>query len=239
MSEGSAEQKPVSFDVAELLGRLKYDSAGLIAAVAQDALTGDVLMVAWMDRAAVAATFETGNATFFSRSRQRQWVKGETSGHFLRVQSVHVDCDADTLLLRVKPEGPSCHTGRPTCFFTEVGPGGTERAPETAPATFLAELEGEIRQRQLNSTGAKSYTRSLLDAGADRIGAKLREEADELARAIAGESTERVASEAADVLYHLLVGLRSRDVAFADVLSVLGARSGVSGLVEKARRGRS
>jgi phosphoribosyl-ATP pyrophosphohydrolase/phosphoribosyl-AMP cyclohydrolase len=220
--------------VSELLARLKYDANGLVTAVAQDAVTGDVLMVAWMDRAAVLATLETGRATFFSRSRQRQWVKGETSGHWLLVQSVHVDCDADTLLLRVTPQGPACHTGRPTCFFKDLAPGSHE-GPPPAP-NFLAALEGEIRERQRTASSSKSYTRSLLDGGADKIGGKLREEADELARAIAGESAERVASEAADVLYHLLVGLRLRDVELAQVLKVLSARSGVGGLVEKAQR---
>jgi phosphoribosyl-AMP cyclohydrolase / phosphoribosyl-ATP pyrophosphohydrolase len=220
---------------SEVLDRLKYDANGLITAVAQDHVTGDVLMVAWMDRAAVEATQQTGKATFFSRSRQRQWVKGETSGHWLRVQSVHVDCDADTLLVRVQPEGPSCHTGRPTCFFKDLAPDAKEGPPPAAH--FLAALENEIRERQLNASGTKSYTRSLLDGGPDKIGGKLREEADELARAIAAESEQRVASEAADVLYHLLVGLRSRNVDLSAVLEVLRARSGVSGLVEKASRG--
>jgi phosphoribosyl-ATP pyrophosphohydrolase/phosphoribosyl-AMP cyclohydrolase len=233
LSQSVPPENPLQ--VGEMLDRLKYDANGLIAAVAQDHLTGDVLMVAWMDRAAVEATLQSGKATFFSRSRQRQWVKGETSGHWLRVQSVHVDCDADTLLVRVQPDGPSCHTGRPTCFFKDLAPNAQEGAPPAA--NFLALLENEIRERQLNASGSKSYTRSLLDGGPDKIGGKLREEADELARAIAGESEERVASEAADVLYHLLVGLRSRNVDLAAVLGVLAARSGVSGLVEKARRG--
>lgn len=234
---------------------LKFDANGLIPAIAQDLVNGDILMVAWMDRAAVQATLDTGKATFFSRSRGRAWVKGETSGHFLHVASMHADCDADTLLLRVRPAGPACHTGRPTCFFRGVS-GGSEssetRSPADAapiegtaslegkpPATFLGELEREILDRQKRSTGERSYTRSLLDAGASKIAAKLREEAGELGEALASETSERVASEAADVIYHLLVGLRLRDVSIADVLGVLAARAGVSGHAEKASRGRS
>lgn len=217
---------------------LKFDAAGLIAALAQDHLTGDVLMVGWMNQSAVDATLRTGRATFFSRSRQRLWVKGETSGHFLNVHSVHVDCDADTLLLRVSPAGPACHTGQPTCFFREVnsdsGVNGdsVERPP---PATFLQSLEREIAARE-QSTGDKSYTRALLDGGAAKIGAKLREEAAEVEQALASESAERVANEAADLLYHLMVGLRLRGVGVAEVLQVLATRAGVSGHAEKAAR---
>jgi phosphoribosyl-AMP cyclohydrolase / phosphoribosyl-ATP pyrophosphohydrolase len=211
---------------------LKFDASGLIVAVAQDHLTGDVLMVAWMNREAVEATLSTGKATFFSRSRQRLWVKGETSGHWLHVKSVHVDCDGDTLLLAVAPSGPSCHTGSTTCFFRPLPPAEAEAVP---PATFVARLELEIAARE-KSSGERSYTRALLDAGAPKIGAKLSEEAAELGQALAQESPERVASEAADVLYHLLVGLRLRGVPLTEVWRVLEARSGVSGHAEKAAR---
>jgi phosphoribosyl-ATP pyrophosphohydrolase/phosphoribosyl-AMP cyclohydrolase len=214
---------------------LKFDDNGLLPAIAQDRLTGQVRMVAWMNRDAVTQTLASGNATFFSRSRQALWTKGETSGHILRVSSVVLDCDADTLLLLVDPEGASCHTGSPSCFFRVLDGGGTvvERARDAAP--FLQELESVIAERQ-TSTGEKSYTRALLDGGAVKIGAKLREEAAELEQAIAEESDERVASEAADVLYHVLVGLRSRGVAVRQVLEVLARRAGVSGHVEKAQR---
>src|SRR5688572_33340096 len=99
---------------------LTFDDKGLIAAIAQDALTGEVRMLGWMNQEAVAATLNSGNATFFSRSRSRLWVKGESSGHFLKVRSVVTDCDADTLLLLVDPSGPTCHTGKPNCFFRRV-----------------------------------------------------------------------------------------------------------------------
>lgn len=214
---------------------LKFDERGLCVAIAQDHVTGDVRMVAWMNAAALAQTLATGKATFFSRSRNKLWTKGETSGHFLHVMSTHVDCDGDALLLRVSPVGPSCHTGRPTCFFRDVNREGITQ--ETAPpaSNFLSVLERELIERQ-TSTGKKSYTKALLDAGAGKIGDKVEEEAGEFAHAIASESDERVVNEAADVLYHLLVGLRLRGVSVSDVLTTLAARAGVSGHEEKARR---
>jgi phosphoribosyl-ATP pyrophosphohydrolase/phosphoribosyl-AMP cyclohydrolase len=213
---------------------LKFDEKGLITAVAQDQASGEVRMVAWMNAEAVEQTLATGLATFYSRSRQKLWVKGESSGHRLRVRSVFADCDGDTLLLLVSPEGPSCHTGRPGCFFQELDEEAAT-GPVRQALPYLFELEAVIRERQ-SSDGQKSYTRALLDGGAPRINEKLREEADELARAIEAENDERVASEAADVLYHLLVGLRHRDVALESVIEKLVARSGQSGHAEKAAR---
>lgn len=191
-------------------------------------------MVAWMNEAALDQTLATGLATFFSRSRGKLWVKGETSGHRLRVAEVVADCDADTLLLLVDPEGASCHTGRPTCFFRRVSAGGIGE-PTGAALPYLFELEATIAARAA-STAEKSYTRSLLDGGAQKIGAKLTEEADELRRAIEAESDERVASEAADVLYHALVGLRLRGVPLRAVVEKLLARTTQSGHAEKAGR---
>lgn len=191
-------------------------------------------MVAWMNAEALEQTLATGLATFFSRSRQRLWVKGETSGHRLHVHAVMADCDADTLLLLVDPEGASCHTGRPTCFFRQVTPEGVGEPGRTA-LPYLFELEETVAERA-SATAEKSYTRSLLDGGAAKINAKIEEEASELARAIAGESDERVASEAADVLYHVLVGLKLRGVPLRSVVETLLARSARSGLAEKAAR---
>jgi phosphoribosyl-ATP pyrophosphohydrolase/phosphoribosyl-AMP cyclohydrolase len=216
---------------------ITFDSNGLVTAIAQDRATGEVRMVAWMNAEALDRTLATGMATFYSRSRQKLWVKGETSGNRLRVSSVLADCDADTLLLLVDPEGVSCHTGRPTCFFRELSPAGIAEPGRTA-LPYLFELEETIRERT-SETAAKSYTRSLLDAGAPKINAKLIEEADELTRAIAGESDERVASEAADVIYHLLVGLRLRGVPLRSVVEKLLARSAQSGHAEKAARNTS
>ncbi|HEY3500416.1 MAG TPA: bifunctional phosphoribosyl-AMP cyclohydrolase/phosphoribosyl-ATP diphosphatase HisIE [Polyangiaceae bacterium] len=211
---------------------LKFDERGLITAVAQDRTSGEVRMVAWMNAEALERTLETGLATFYSRSRQKLWVKGESSGHSLRVSGVFADCDGDTLLLLVDPEGPSCHTGRPGCFFQPLGAAAGE---ERQALPYLFELEAVIRDRQ-SSDGKKSYTRSLLDSGPPGINAKLREEANELATALESESDERVASEAADVLYHLMVGLRHRGVTLESVVETLLARSHRSGHAEKAAR---
>jgi phosphoribosyl-ATP pyrophosphohydrolase/phosphoribosyl-AMP cyclohydrolase len=211
---------------------LKYDERGLIPAVVQDRFTGEVRMVAWMNAESLKATEETGIATFFSRSRDELWVKGATSGNRLKVASIAADCDADTLVLQVDPEGPSCHTGRESCFFRDfLRDESDERAP------FLVELERVIAERE-RSSAEKSYTRSLLDGGPERIGAKLSEEAGELSLALQAESDERVTAEAADVLFHLLVGLRARRVSLRAVVAELARRSGTSGHAEKASRGR-
>jgi phosphoribosyl-ATP pyrophosphohydrolase/phosphoribosyl-AMP cyclohydrolase len=209
---------------------IKWDERGLVTTVAQDRLTGEVRMVAWMNAEALARTRATGWATFFSRSRQEIWEKGATSGNRMRVAGMALDCDGDTLLLLVDPEGPSCHTGRKSCFFT----GDDGETIDAVPT--LGELEAVIAARA-SSTADQSYTRSLLDGGSPRIGEKLREEADELARAIASEAPERVSAEAADLLFHLLVGLRAREVPLREVLAELSRRSGRSGHAEKASRG--
>ena len=214
---------------------LAFGESGLLPAVVQDRLTGQVRMVGYMNREALAATLRTGRATFFSRSRNELWEKGQSSGNTLRVVSLHADCDADTILVLADPTGPTCHTGTPSCFFRRVGADGVLVDDVRDATTFLEELEREIDARK-QSVGSKSYTRYLLDGGAERIGAKLREEADELARAIEGESAERVASEAADVLYHAMVGLASRGVALRDVIAKLAERAGTSGHEEKASR---
>jgi phosphoribosyl-ATP pyrophosphohydrolase/phosphoribosyl-AMP cyclohydrolase len=192
-------------------------------------------MVAWMNEEALDKTLSTGLATFYSRSRSALWVKGETSGNRLNVSSVVADCDGDTLLLLVDPEGPSCHTGRPTCFFQKLdGRGPSELERQAVP--YLFELEDVIRERQ-GATAGKSYTKTLFESGAAGIGAKIREEALELTDAIERESGDRVASEAADLFYHALVGLRLRGVSLREVVARLHDRSHASGHEEKAARG--
>jgi phosphoribosyl-AMP cyclohydrolase / phosphoribosyl-ATP pyrophosphohydrolase len=215
---------------------LKFDDRGLMPAVVQDWLTGQVRMCAFVNREAIARTAETGRATFFSRSRGTLWEKGETSGNALHVRELYVDCDADTLLVLAEPAGNSCHTGQPSCFFRRFQ--GQKIVDEAVPAVaFLNRLEAEIQSRRA-STAEKSYTKSLLEAGAGKIGDKVREEAGEFARAIASESDDRVASEAADLVYHLMVGLASRSVTWRAVIEVLAKRAGTSGHAEKASRGK-
>lgn len=192
-------------------------------------------MVAWMNLEALRKTLSTGLATFYSRSRQSLWTKGETSGHTLRVLSLHADCDGDTLLLRVAAHGPSCHTGQPTCFFREFDADGRLVEQSQPPAHFLAQLERELIARQ-SSTAEKSYTKSLLQAGVAKISEKIVEEAGEFTAALTSESDERVVNEAADLLYHALVGLRHRGIPLNRVLETLEGRSKQSGLAEKAQR---
>ena len=214
---------------------LAWGDAGLIPAIVQDRITGQVRMLAYMNRASLERTIETGRATFFSRSRGALWEKGETSGNTLSVAAIVADCDADALLLLVDPAGPTCHTGKPACFFRHVDEGGFAAETGVPAAAFLEVLEREIEARR-TSSAEKSYTRSLLDGGPAKIGAKIREEADELVRAIEGEDDGRVANEAADLVYHVLVGLASRGVPLRDVVQVLAARAGTSGHEEKAKR---
>jgi phosphoribosyl-ATP pyrophosphohydrolase/phosphoribosyl-AMP cyclohydrolase len=217
------------------LDALKFNELGLVPAIVQDRLTGEVRMMAWMNQAAVTATITTRKATFYSRSRQSLWVKGETSGHVLHVHDLLADCDGDTLLVLVDPAGPSCHTGRDNCFFERVAESGTETVAPAVP--FLSRLEHVLEERK-QATAEKSYTRSLFDGGVPKIGKKIVEEAGEVVEALANESDERVASEAADVLYHLLVGLRHRGVPLRAVIETLAKRFGTGGHTEKAARGR-
>jgi phosphoribosyl-AMP cyclohydrolase / phosphoribosyl-ATP pyrophosphohydrolase len=171
-------------------------------------------MLGWMDDEALARTLTTGRATYWSRSRQDYWVKGETSGNRQWVKEVRLDCDGDTLLVKVDQEGPACHTGERTCFFTgDLNP---------VPYEALPGLERTIADRATNPTDA-SYTAQLL-ADPPHIGEKVQEEAEEVVRAAREESDERVAEEAADVLYHLAVLLRSRGLSLADAEEVLVGR---------------
>ncbi|MCA9576221.1 MAG: bifunctional phosphoribosyl-AMP cyclohydrolase/phosphoribosyl-ATP diphosphatase HisIE [Polyangiales bacterium] len=220
------------------LSELKWDAAGLVTVVVQDQATGEIRMVAHANREALDATLATGQAHFYSRSRASLWLKGETSGHTIAVSEVWADCDADAVLYLAAPAGPSCHTGRDTCFFRRVTAEGIQDEPHRHGQPTLLALEGALAQRA-SSTADKSYTKSLLVKGAAKIGEKIREEADEVSVAIAEESDDAVASEAADVLYHLMVGLLLRKVPLRRVQEVLGARFGVSGHVEKASRVKS
>ena len=217
-------------DGEKTMSDLKFNAEGLIPAIVQDRVTGEVRMMAWMNREALEQTIQSRRATFYSRSRSKIWVKGEESGNVLHVESVMADCDGDTLLLLCDPEGPSCHTGRDNCFFVPLDGGGDDSAKP-----FTQRLEGVLEARK-TSTTEKSYTRSLFEGGGEKIGRKIVEEAAEVVQAISQESDERVASEAADVFYHVLVGLRYRNIGWVEVLRVLAGRFGVGGHVEKAAR---
>lgn len=199
----------------------------LTAAVVQHALTGRVLMLGYMDDAALAKTRETGQVWFWSRSRQRLWMKGETSGNVLKLVDIKADCDADAWLVRALPLGPTCHTGSQTCFGTD----GKE-----PPPTELEALYQTILARMDAPAGTRSYVKQLLEQ--DRVGQKIGEEANELAAELPAGSKERVVAEAADLFFHALVGLAARDVTLEDVAAELHRRAGLSGLDEKAARGK-
>jgi phosphoribosyl-ATP pyrophosphohydrolase/phosphoribosyl-AMP cyclohydrolase len=194
-------------------GGLAFDAAGLVPVVVQDRSSGDVLMLAWANAEALARTAETGLAHFWSRSRRTLWRKGETSGHGLRVREVRTDCDRDALLMVVDPEGPACHTGARTCFG-EDGP---------ALAGVLDELQRVIGARA-GAAPETSYTARLFAKGPDHVLKKIGEEATEVILAAKGESGERLAQEAADLVYHLVVALRQRGVGVEAVLETLKAR---------------
>jgi phosphoribosyl-ATP pyrophosphohydrolase/phosphoribosyl-AMP cyclohydrolase len=209
---------------------IAFDDRGLVPVIAQDHLTGEIRMLAHANREAVERTLATGRATFFSRSRSTLWEKGESSGNTMDVVSVLLDCDADALVYLVAPRGPTCHTGAPSCFFRTADDGADARA-----RPLLSRLEAVLDARK-SATAKASYTKSLYDGGPPRIGEKLREEAAELAEAVGSEDSSRVVAEAADVLFHLMVALRARDVSFEAVLTELHRRSGTSGHDEKLSR---
>ena len=214
---------------------LKWDAAGLVTVVVQDRHTGEIRMLAHASRDAVERTLESGDAWFFSRSRSALWRKGETSGNVIRVFEVWADCDGDALVYLADPAGPSCHTERATCFFRRVRADGVEAVSNDHAAPTFLRLTHTLDAR-MSAEAEKSYTKSLFEKGAPKIGEKLEEEAHELADAVASEATERVVSEAADVLYHAMVGLRFRDTDLRAVAEELARRFGVSGHDEKASR---
>jgi phosphoribosyl-ATP pyrophosphohydrolase/phosphoribosyl-AMP cyclohydrolase len=225
-----------------LWSTLAPDSAGLVAAIIVDRSDGRVLMLGYMNRDALAATLDTRKVTFYSRSKQRLWQKGESSGHTLALVSMRVDCDGDALLIEAEPAGPTCHTGTSSCFFkpVELDSASVTTEDDGPPRRALAALWQVIQDRKagrgMTNREGKSYVRSLLDAGPDKIDAKLREEAAELGQALRHESDDRVASEAADLLFHALVGLAARDLQPDSVAAILRARHGLSGVDEKASR---
>ena len=197
------------------MDEISFDENGLVPCVVQDARTGEVLTLAYMNQEALERTRSTGETWFWSRSRGELWHKGETSGNVQRVKELRWDCDADAVLALVEPAGPACHTGERTCFHN-----GQLEPP--VPAEALPILERTISQRKAERPEG-SYTAELL-ADPGRIGDKVREEADEVARAAAEEPDQRVAAEAADVLYHLAVLLVSRGLRFDDALAELNGR---------------
>jgi phosphoribosyl-ATP pyrophosphohydrolase/phosphoribosyl-AMP cyclohydrolase len=215
-----------------MFAEIEFDQRGLAPCVVQDFATGEVLMLAYVSAESLEMTLESGELHFHSRSRDAIWKKGETSGNFLHLRQLRYDCDGDALVALVDPAGPACHTGQRSCFYREVlGSASTRKdappAPgEPFPVSFeaLAALERTLRSRAVERPEG-SYTVQLLE-NPELIGEKVEEEAEEVVRAAREETEERVAEEAADVLYHLSVLLVSRGVSQAAVMEVLNARRG-------------
>lgn len=195
--------------------QIDFGPDGLVPCVMQDASTGEVLTLAYMNEEALARTRESGEMHFWSRSRGELWRKGETSGNTMALRGLRYDCDADALVALVDASGPACHTGERSCFYR----GDTD----PRPAEALAALQRTIAQRKAAPSVGSSYTAELL-ADPSFIGEKVREEAEEVTRAAREESDERVASEAADVLYHLAVLMAARDLSLVDAFEVLNER---------------
>jgi phosphoribosyl-ATP pyrophosphohydrolase/phosphoribosyl-AMP cyclohydrolase len=202
---------------ASVIDEVAFDDKGLVPCVVQDWRTGEVLTLAYMNREALERTLSSGETHFWSRSREELWHKGETSGNVQRVRSLRYDCDADALLALVDPAGPACHTGERTCFYRTVG------EPTVAIHEALPALARTLAERAQDLPEG-SYTAELLRAGPAKVGEKVEEEAEEVARAARDESNERVQEEAADVLYHLGVLLQTRDLGFSDALDELTSR---------------
>ena len=207
------------------MDELRWDERGLIPAVVQETETGEVLMVAWMDRRSLDLTRSTGQSHFWSRSREALWRKGETSGHVQHVDGIYADCDRDTLLVQVHQEGVACHTGARTCFFTRLAEAGgpSPSGAEAGPA-MLEVLERVLQSRKV-APPPGSYVASLFEKGEPEICRKIGEEAVEVVTAaLGGEGDERLVSEVADLWFHTLVLLAARGIPLARVYAELARR---------------
>ncbi|OEL26836.1 Histidine biosynthesis bifunctional protein hisIE, chloroplastic [Dichanthelium oligosanthes] len=247
MAAGSAQTAPgtVAVDamVDTLLDSVKWDSKGLAVAIAQNVDTGAILMQGFANKEALAKTISTRKATFFSRSRSSLWTKGETSMNFINVHDIFLDCDRDSIIYLGKPDGPTCHTGAETCYYTSVYDAlqGLKTNEDRQVTTTLYSLEDTISRRQEETVGSgkPSWTKKLL-LDNQLLCSKICEEAGELIQTLLeNEDQSRTASEMADLLYHAMVLLRVKDVKMEEVLEVLRKRFSQSGIEEKASRNKS
>ncbi|MFK2820286.1 bifunctional phosphoribosyl-AMP cyclohydrolase/phosphoribosyl-ATP diphosphatase HisIE [Flavobacteriaceae sp. LMIT009] len=193
---------------------IKYNSHGLIPAIIQDTKTKTVLMLGYMNEESIQKTKDTKKVTFFSRSKQRLWTKGEESGNFLNLVSIKNDCDNDTLLIQVNPEGPTCHKGTDTCWEEE----------NASSLGFLTELEDIISQRKENASGDTSYVASLFEKGINKIAQKVGEEAVETVIEAKDTNDDLFLNESADLLFHYLILLQAKDYKLKDIVNVLKSR---------------
>lgn len=199
---------------------LKFNDKGLVVAIAQDANTGEVLMQAYMNQEAVDKTIESGLATYFSRSRNKLWVKGEESGNTQRVVKLSYDCDADCILMKVIPNGPACHTGNYTCFYRDL-----VDMPEYPSSAIINDIVKVIEDREANPVKG-SYTNYLLDKGLDKVLKKIGEESSEVIIASKNNDKREQIMEISDLLYHTLVLMNISDISLKDIYSELMTREG-------------
>ncbi len=215
---------PVDAAALDIEGLAWEKQDGLLPTIVQDADSHRVLMLGYMSREALAKTLELRQVTFYSRSKQRLWTKGESSGHALTLVSLEVDCDKDTLLVQARPHGPTCHLGTQSCFPSAPGT-DSEHDPGDVLGDVLGELDDLIRLREADRPPG-SYTTKLFDSGIKRIAQKVGEEGLETALAAVVEDDEALLGETSDLLYHLIVLLRARGLSLADALAVLTKRRG-------------
>ena len=201
----------------EFLNEIKFDEKGLVPAVAYDVISGQVVMMAYMNKESIEMTLESGYCTYFSRSRQSLWKKGETSGHLQKLRSMKLDCDGDTILLEIEQEGAACHTGNKTCFYREYKDGQWAEAKENTSIARAMALEYGVVKRRAENPVEGSYTNYLLDKGVDKICKKVGEEATECVIAAKNRAYDELQWEAADLIYHMTVLLYEQGMSWDDV----------------------
>lgn len=222
----------------EALNRVDWQKCELLPVIVQDVATNEVLMMAYMDKEALSLSLATKTAHYFSRSKQRIWKKGESSGHIQTIHSFSLDCDNDTLLIKVTQEGVACHTGRKSCFFTELESGEVNAAVEidTSIAYGVIDTLYHTIQERKNADPSSSWTAKLLSKGENTILKKVVEEAGEFSFAYKDDETDEIIYEAADLTYHVLVALAAKNISPDRIKQELARRFGMSGIAEKNAR---
>jgi phosphoribosyl-ATP pyrophosphohydrolase/phosphoribosyl-AMP cyclohydrolase len=222
---------------------IKFNEKGLVPAIAQEEATGEVLMLAYMNKESLTKTLATGKAYYYSRSREKLWLKGETSGNIQQVHSIKYDCDCDTLLLKIHQSGVACHTGERSCFYRSMeGLAGTTSTPAGAEAVkngaeIITTLYKVLLERKGEPDTSKSYVASLYAKGTEKIAEKIAEESGELVEAALEKDNKEVVYELCDLWFHTLVMLGHKDINIDDVFTELARRFGTSGIEEKESRG--
>ncbi len=215
---------------------IKFDEKGLVPAIAQEEATGEVLMLAYMNKESLEKTLATGKAYYFSRSRQELWLKGESSGNLQEVHSIKYDCDCDTLLLKIHQTGVACHTGQRSCFYREIKNFKDNVATKPASAEVITSLYQVILERKGQTEDDRSYVASLFAKGTEKIAEKIAEESAELIEAAIEKDNKEIVYELCDLWFHTLVMLGHKDIDLGDVFTELARRFGRSGIEEKESR---